>query len=289
MQVLKLPICLAGVLLLAACSNELPVSEQPVLVRTFTVGEPLISGREAVAADTLARNRTSDSQAFSEVAGEVLEILVTNGERVNAGQALLRIDPRDIRLADSSAKVQMQAARAELAAAEADFSRYTELKDKRFISQAEWERRRASLEVSRARFEATLDQLGVSSIRALHAASVVSVSIRAGEQVQAGQLLVRLSPDQPKSVAKPRVGADQRRREVLIPLTAIVDGQAVMKLVAVDGGRYQVQRQAVRLGAVRDREVQILEGLAPGDRIVAIGAHLLTSGQAVRLTQNQER
>jgi multidrug efflux pump subunit AcrA (membrane-fusion protein) len=275
-------------LMLVACSNETPVSEQPVLVRTLTVGEPVVEKPHA-SAGVSGPVRASAGQATAEVAGEVLEILVKNGERVSAGQALLRIDPRDIRLADSSAKVQVQAARAELAAAEADFSRYTELKDKGFISQAEWERRRASLEVSRARFEATLDQLGVASIRAVQPATVVSINIRAGDQVQAGQLLVRLSPDQPKSAAQLQAGTDQRRREVLIPLTAIIDGQAVMKVVAVDGGRYQVQRQAVRVGAVQDREVQILEGLVSGDRIVAIGAHLLTPGQVVRLSPNQER
>lgn len=276
-----------AVLLLAACSSETPIAEQPVLIRTFAVGEPLIQKSQAgLGAPVPAR--TSASQAFSEVAGEVLEILVSAGDRVSAGQALLRIDPRDIRLADSSAKVQVQAARAELLAAEADFARYTELKDKRFISQAEWERRRAMLELSRARFEASLDQLGVSSIRALQSANVASVNVRVGEAVNAGQLLIRLTPDRPTGAAASH-SPGQRSREILIPITALIDGQAVMKVVAISSDRYQVQRQTVRIGRLQDHEVQVLEGLAPGDQIVAVGAHLLSAGQAVRLSKTRER
>lgn len=288
--------CLILVFLLSACSNEMPVVEQPPLVRAFTVGGP--SAQEAKAVPGTVPGtvpsapgpiRTSASQAFAEVSGEVLEVLVSAGARVNAGQALVRIDPRDIRLADSSASVQVQAARAELAAAESDFSRYTDLKDQRFISQAEWERRRAALESTRARFEATLDQLGVSTVRALDSAAVVAIAVQAGQPVRAGQLLARLKPDRPERMAAHQAGSDRRDHAMLIPLTAVIDGQAVMKLVRPDGNGYQVQRQAVRLGQVKDGEVQILEGLSMGDRIVAVGAHLLTAGQAVRLSQSQER
>ncbi len=277
-----------AMLLLAACSSETPIAEQPVLVRTFTVGEPLIQKPQAGLVAP-APARTSASQAFSEVAGEVLEILVSAGDRVIAGQALVRIDPRDIRLADSSAKVQVQAARAELAAAEADFARYTELKDKRFISQAEWERRRAMLELSRARFEAGLEQLGVSSIRALQSATVASVSARVGEPVNAGQMLIRLTPDRPTGAAASQPSLGQRGREIVIPVTALIDGQSVMKVVEISSDRYQVQRQSVRIGRLQDHEVQVLEGLAPGDQIVAVGAHLLSAGQAVRLSKIRER
>ncbi len=287
MRALRFSICLIAATLVTACSGETSTTEQSALVRAFIVGEPVVSESQAIVEGAIPA-RTNPGQAIAEVAGEVLEILVSAGDRVNAGQALVRIDPRDIRLADSSARVQAQAARAELGAAEADFLRFTELKEKRFISQAEWERRRAALELSRARFEATLDQLGVASSRALQSARVESVDVRVRDPVFAGQVLVRLAPDRPAYSAH-STPSRPRGAGLVIPITAVIDGQAVMKVVTVGQDRFEVQRQPVRLGAVRDREVQVLEGLDPGDRIVAVGAHLLTSGQSVRVMQPRGR
>jgi multidrug efflux pump subunit AcrA (membrane-fusion protein) len=286
MRPLPLTVSAAVMWVLAACSAETPTAQPPALVRAFTVGDPVLKQKEHLAG-TPSSNRSTARQAVAEVSGQILEVLVKPAQNVVSGQPLVRIDPRDIRLADSAAKVQVQAARAELASAEADFLRYTELKKQQFISPAEWERRRAALEVTRARFEATLDQLGVSSIRALETATVTTVLKKPGDRVSAGDILVRLAPDDPRAGAEIQRSVANKLPGIVIPITAVIDGQAVMKIVPTNSG-YTVQRQAVRLGIVRDREAQVAEGLAAGDQIVAIGAHLLTTGQTVRLLQDKE-
>jgi len=230
-------------------------------------------------------SRTSPSQARAELSGEVLEVLVRSGQQVAAGQALVRIDPRDAKLADSSAKVQVQAARAELASAEADFARYTELRQKSFISQAEWERRSAALANTRGQFEATLDRLGVSSVRALQAARVERVLVAPGQFVQAGQLVAGLHPDRPIAAFAELGGASRSAPGLSIPTTALLDGSAVMVVEVLKDGGARVVRRNVKISQAQEQEVFVLEGLAEGDRVVSIGAHLLADGQAVRVVE----
>lgn len=222
------------------------------------------------------------SRVMSEVIGEVTDVLVQVGQSVRAGQALVRIDPRDAALADTAAKLQIDAARAELASAEADFKRYTDLRDKSFISQAEWERRAAAIASARANFEASVDRLGLYTARANRDATVVAVAIRKGQSVGSGQQLVRLrlnTPDQDLD-AIASVGAVGKGARV--PLTAIVGGDSVMRIES-SGAGFLVKKVAVRIGDADDRFARIDAGLGMGDRVVAVGAHLLTDGQAVRL------
>lgn len=222
------------------------------------------------------------SRVMSEVIGEVTDVLVQVGQSVRAGQALVRIDPRDAALADTAAKLQIDAARAELASAEADFKRYTDLRDKSFISQAEWERRAAAIASARANFEASVDRLGLYTARATRDATVVAVAIRKGQSVGSGQQLVRLrlnTPDQGLD-AIASVGAVGKGARV--PLTAIVGGDSVMRIES-SGAGFLVKKVAVQIGDADDRFARIDAGLGMGDRVVAVGAHLLTDGQAVRL------
>lgn len=272
---------------LSACSPEPHKPELAPLVKTFTLGQSAAQAQSSSASHG-APPRTTAAEARADLAGEVMEVLVRPGQSVLAGQALVRIDPRDARLADSSAKVQAAAARAELAAAEADFARYTNLREKAFISQAEWERRGAALAVSRAQFEATLDRLGVSTVRALAVATVRSVAVTVGQTVEASQHLAHLAPARPVQSPDAAAPASRGLTGMVVPITALLDGQAVMKVVATSGG-FEVHRQPVVVGAVQDREAQIRQGLAAGDRVVAVGAHLLSEGQAVRLGPDEKR
>ncbi len=240
---------------------------------------------DAQSASSPANTSGPDSDAskvVSEVIGEVTDVLVQVGQSVRAGQALVRIDPRDAALADTAAKLQIDAARAELASAEADFKRYTELRDKSFISQAEWERRAAAIASARASFEAAVDRLGLYTARAARDAAVVAVTIRKGQSVGSGQQLVRLRLNAPNqdfgAIASAAIGGKGMR----VPLTAIVGGDSVMRIEAAGEG-FLVRKVAVRIGDADDRSARIDAGLGMGDRVVAVGAHLLTDGQAVRL------
>jgi len=73
-----------------------------------------------------------------------------------------------------------------------------------------------------------------------------------------------------------------RTASVDVPLGALFDvgqGTAVWK---VDAETKTVSPQPVSLGRISEEGAEVVTGLNPGDRIVALGAHLLRAGQTVR-------
>ncbi|MGA1471158.1 MAG: efflux RND transporter periplasmic adaptor subunit, partial [Burkholderiaceae bacterium] len=203
------------------------------------------------------------------------------GQSVSAGQSLVRLDPRDAKLANSAAEVQVQAARARLANVEADFNRYTELLNKGFISKAEWDRREALLIAERAQFEATLDQLGVYTLRALDPGVVRQVLASRSQVVQASDLLVQLQVKASSRQSLSKEDPKFSRNEVYsIPLTALLDGRTVMRVIP-NQDQFLVEPIAVNVLEANERHARV-EGLVEGDTIVAVGAHLLSPGQTVR-------
>ena len=65
-----------------------------------------------------------------------------------------------------------------------------------------------------------------------------------------------------------------------IPLTALLDGRTVMRVVPGED-KFVVEAIAVNILEANEHNAWV-EGLVRGDRIVAVGAHLLSSGQTVR-------
>lgn len=283
--------------LTSGCSQKEPPTALPPAVKVFEVGSSqALNGNSRVEETLSSQSALIANQASgelrSELSGTVIEILVQPGQVVSAGQSLIRLDPRDAKLANSSAEVQVQAARARLANVEADFSRYTELLNKGFISKAEWDRREALLISERAQFEATLDQLGVYTLRALRQGVVRQVFASKAQLVQASDPLIQLQerPTKnasgtkgPRSQPTLQNAMDERALQVQsfnIPLTALLDGRTVMRVVPSED-KFVVEAIAVNILEANEHNAWV-EGLVRGDRIVAVGAHLLSSGQTVR-------
>jgi membrane fusion protein, multidrug efflux system len=71
--------------------------------------------------------------------------------------------------------------------------------------------------------------------------------------------------------------------EILVPLAAVLgaaDGAPSVWLF--DPATSRVSRRPVEVGAVRGSDITVVEGLAPGDRIVFAGVHHLRDGMLVR-------
>jgi membrane fusion protein, multidrug efflux system len=71
--------------------------------------------------------------------------------------------------------------------------------------------------------------------------------------------------------------------QVLVPLAAILgaaDGTPTVWVL--DPATSRVSRRPVEVGAVRGSDITVVEGLAPGDRIVVAGVHHLRDGMLVR-------
>ena len=235
----------------------------------------------------------SSNWLLADNAGWVVEKLVKNGDYINAGQTILRLDPRDLRLSDSSARYQYEAAKATLKAHRADFLRFSELKTKKFISDAEWERRKAQLSVFEADFEELADKLGVISVRAFGNGKVKNLSVKEGELLKAGekvaQLLLtkKITPKGYKSKVQNQVSS---KSGIKIPISALIDGKVVFKVLhkplneQTRSGTGIVKGIKVTTGNIDESSVLITNGLSEGDVYVVSGAHLLTENQEVRFS-----
>jgi multidrug efflux pump subunit AcrA (membrane-fusion protein) len=280
---LALLVCIG---LTSGCSKNEPPAALPPAVKVFEVGPSPISRasqptQDGFSAEAAPGANQVPGELRSELSGTVIEVLVKAGQSVNAGQSLVRLDPRDAKLANSAAEVQVQAARARLANVEADFNRYTELLDKGFISKAEWDRREALLIAERAQFEATLDQLGVYTLRALDPGLVRQVLVTQSQAVQASDLLVQLQVKASAHVSRSKANPKSLQNEVYtIPLTALLDGRTVMRVIP-NQDQFLVEPIAVNVIEANEQQARV-EGLVEGDNIVAVGAHLLSPGQTVR-------
>lgn len=90
----------------------------------------------------------------------------------------------------------------------------------------------------------------------------------------------------PGMFARVRVIVGSRDNALLVPEEAIVPSGEdfyVFKVVGGNDGGATAQRVKVRTGVRRDAKVEIVEGLAEGDRVVTAGMRLARDGQQVRV------
>jgi multidrug efflux pump subunit AcrA (membrane-fusion protein) len=218
-----------------------------------------------------------------DASGKVMEVLVKSGDTVFAGQSLARIIPNSV-TSESSVMISYRAAKAELQSAEADFRRYADLKNKNFISASEFDRRLATIQSARAKYEQAIEGIGFVTMRAVEAGKVSQMNI-AVEQVVSNQDVVGtiITDKTNKNITKEK---STNKSSLKIPTTAIhSDGVSVFKLTLDQGSQSTGKISAVKLvlGKIDDQSAELVSGLVAGDIVIATGWHALSEGQQVRI------
>ena len=218
-----------------------------------------------------------------DASGKVMEVLVKSGDTVFAGQSLARIIPNSV-TSESSVMISYRAAKAELQSAEADFRRYADLKNKNFISASEFDRRLATIQSARAKYEQAIESIGFVTMRAVEAGKVSQMNI-AVEQVVSNQDVVGtiITDKTNKNITKEK---STTKSSLKIPTTAIhSDGVSVFKLTLDQGSQSTGKISAAKLvlGKIDDQSAELVSGLVAGDIVIATGWHALSEGQQVRI------
>ena len=189
---------------LAACSEKAPV---PVAL-PLVVTQKVVMGDAGLHASFAGEVRARSESALGfRVGGKITARLVDVGAVVKAGTPLARIDARDLQLNSASARSQMAAAQADVVQAQADYTRYNDLFQKKFVSAADIDRRKATLDVAQARLEQAKAQLNVADnqnayavLQADRAGVITAVEAETGQVVAAGQTVVRLAREAEKEI-----------------------------------------------------------------------------------------
>jgi len=194
-------VALIGLLpfVLAACTEATSSTDprtQPPMVRIETVKISAPSGRSFTG---VVAARVQSDLGFR-VAGKVVERLVDTGQTVRRGQALMRIDPKDLRLALQAQDEAVAAAKARARQTALEESRYSKLIGAGAVSASAYEQVKAAAESARADLNAAQAQAGFArnntgyAILAADADGVVVETLaEPGQVIATGQVVVRIA------------------------------------------------------------------------------------------------
>jgi len=79
-------------------------------------------------------------------------------------------------------------------------------------------------------------------------------------------------------------GAAAAAPEIIVPTLSLLDARADQGVVFVVDAEGVARRRAVRTAGVTQEGVIVVEGLNPGDRVIAAGAAYVRDGESVRIT-----
>lgn len=135
----------------------------------------------------------------AQVQGAVVELGVKAGDRVQAGQVLMRLDARAAQQSAAASEAQVQAARAAQDVATREFTRQKTLYAQHFISQAaldqaeaQYRATQAQLNAQIAQAQASHTQSGFFVVRAPYAGVVAEVPVSLGDMALPGRPLLTL-------------------------------------------------------------------------------------------------
>lgn len=198
----------ASLALLAACGKAPETRHEDVRpVRVMKIGAPGSAAARRIEYPGEVRPRYETRLAFR-VGGKIVERRVEVGARVRAGEVLARLDPEDLMQAAAGARAQVASVEAERDLAAAELKRYTDLREKSFISQAEFDRRasafttaEARLQAVRAQYRQAANQTAYATLAADTAGVITAIEAEAGQVVAAGQTVARLARPGDKEIA----------------------------------------------------------------------------------------
>lgn len=214
--------------LLAACSKPAPPAQDVRPVRVIALAADTAGERLEFSGDVRPRY---DSQLGFRVGGKIVERKVDVGAVVKRGDVLMRLDPQDLRLAESQARATLRAAETERDLAQADYKRHVDLRAQNFVSQAVLDARQSALKAAQANVDAAraglrgqANQSNYTSLAADTDGVVTAIDAEVGQVVQPGTPVVRVARTVEKEVVigipEDKVGQLRASSEVVVRLWA---------------------------------------------------------------------
>jgi RND family efflux transporter MFP subunit len=323
----------------------------PRMVRTYTVGS---AGSDSMEYTGVIHARTESDLGFR-VPGKIIEKLVKAGDHVRRGQALMRLDPTDLRLAANAAREAVEAARAQNKRALADELRQRGLVAIKAVSVQEYEQAKSAADATTAQLNSAVaysrqleNQEGYAVLRADADGIVMETLADVGQVVGPGTVVVRLAQDGAreavvnlpegnekiaKSTATASLYADPAQtftanlrelsamadpltrtyqaryslggigknaplgatvtvhldgdtvrgtvQQYEIPVGALYDGGNGTSVWVINPNSSTVSLRPVAVAKLGSETALVSKGLRPGERILALGAHLVKEGEKV--------
>jgi membrane fusion protein (multidrug efflux system) len=183
----------ACVLLLSACQQGDSTAEEekeevpPVPVET---GTPVRGDVLAVYSGTAPIEAFAEADVIAKVEGEIREVLVEEGDEVEEGQVLARLDGDRLRL-------ELNESSARLRKMQRDFERNKDLREQGLLSEGDYEKLQYDLESLQASYNLASLELDYTQIRAPITGIVSERYIKLGNTIRVGDPLYRVTSFDP--------------------------------------------------------------------------------------------
>jgi len=183
----------ACVLLLSACQQGESTGEEdeeeipPVPVET---GTPVRGDVLAVYSGTAPIEAFAEADVIAKVEGEIREVLVEEGDEVEEGQVLARLDGDRLRL-------ELNESSARLRKMQRDFERNKDLREKGLLSEGDYEKLQFDLESLQASYNLASLELDYTQIRAPISGVISERYIKLGNTIRVNDPLYRVTSFDP--------------------------------------------------------------------------------------------
>ena len=215
-------LALAGMTLLTACEKQVEEREPVVRpVRILTIGGPA-SGRKLSYAGEIRAGETAD--LGFEVPGRIVEFLVIEGQEVEKGDLLARLDPADF-------QSQLDQADANFRQAKTTYERFEEIVERGAVSRQDLDLRKRNFEVAEADLAKAQKAVNDTRLVAPFAGNIGRTLVDNFVNVQAKQPVLVLQdttklevvitvPEQDWSRANPNLTKEERT-ELVTPMVSL--------------------------------------------------------------------
>lgn len=218
------------------CGKKQPAAESPLVVQAEVIQAGLQSASFTYAGDVRGRY---ESQFAFQASGRISERLVNNGDKVAAGQALMRIDLADLKTQLDRSKADLVAAQADYHLSELNFNRFKELSKQDVISKGEFDSYTAQFQVATAKLRAaeaayrqTSQQYGYGTLIADADGVIADIKVEAGQVVSIGQAALTLVRAGEMEV---QINVPEQRVDAIRQANKIRVGFWAMPTLEVDG------------------------------------------------------
>lgn len=192
----KLLLALA-VMFLIGCEQAPPAPPQPRPALVVTVGDRFAATPTILIGEI--KSRYESEQGFR-IDGKIVQRYVEIGANVSKGQLLAKLDNRDTGLSAKASEARVQAAKADLALAQAELDRLKTLYQRKFISRQAVDIQEAKYQSAAALVRQTLAEAAVSTnqsaytdLRAERDGVVTDIHAEPGQVVAAGEIIARIA------------------------------------------------------------------------------------------------
>lgn len=300
-----LPVLLAA-LLLVGCKGGEDKPEAAAEEKKATLVPVEVAGLDrgdvyAVYTGTASLETDADALVVAKVGGELIDILVEEGDRVKEGQVLARLDGDRLRL-------EMERARANLRKLEQEYNRSIELFERGLVSSGAFEGQKYELEALRAIFrlaelEYSYTQIrapidGVVTRRHVRLGNVIAVNEPVFQVTELDPLIAyihiperefrRLEPGQPAELTLDAIPGQRFRATVqrISPVVDPVTGTFKVTMEVPDQGGRLKPGMFGRFNIVWDtrRDALLAPRVAIVDDDVSEAVFVVEDGKAVRRT-----